>query len=113
MFGGHLGQEKTTERVKKRFYWPGYAQDVRNWYQTCATFAARKIGAPKNRALLQIIEVGYPMQVVAVDIIDPFPESEAANSYILVAGDYFSKWMEAYPIPNQEASTVARQFVDE
>ena len=39
VFGGHLGQEKTTERVKKRFYWPGYAQDVRHWCQTCATCA--------------------------------------------------------------------------
>ena len=113
VFGGHLGLEKTTERLKKRFYWLGYAQDIRNWCQTCATCAARKTMAPKNRAPLQTIEVGYPMQVVAVDIVGPFPESEAGNSYILVVGDYFSKWMEAYPIPNQEASTVARKLVDE
>ena len=26
--------------------------------------------------------------------------------YILVAGDYFTRWMEAYDIPNQEAVTV-------
>ena len=34
---------------------------------------------PKNRAPLQTIEVGYPMQVVAVDVVGPFPESEAGN----------------------------------
>lgn len=99
--------------MKKRFYWPGYAQDVRHWCQTCATCAARKTVAPKNRAPLQTIEIGYLMQVVAVDIIGPFLESQAGNSYILVADDYFSKWMEAYPIPNQEASTVAQKLVDE
>ena len=39
--------------------------------------------------------------------------SEAGNSYILVAGDYFTKWMEAYPMPNQEAATVAKKLVDD
>ncbi len=33
------------------------------------------------------------MQVVAVDILGPLPKSTAGNSYILVAGDYFTKLM--------------------
>lgn len=32
---------------------------------------------------------------------------------MLVVGDYFSKWTEAYPLPNQEAKTVARVLVEE
>ena len=35
------------------------------------------------------------------------------NSYVLVAADYFTHWVEAYPIPNQEAVTVATKLVDE
>ena len=50
----------------------------------------------------------YPLQVVAVDILGPLTESDGGNSYILVAGDYFTKWMEVYAIPNMEAVTVAR-----
>ena len=50
---------------------------------------------------------------MAVDLVGPFPESDSGNSYIMVVADYFSRWMEAFPIPNQEASTVAEKLVDE
>eukprot|EP00731_Ephydatia_muelleri_P000948 Em0001g948a len=93
--GGHLGQEKTLMTLKERFYWPGHWNDVQNWCNTCAACISRKTPAPKQRASLQSILSGN------------------GNSYILVVGDYFTRWMEAYPIQNQEAITVAQKLVDE
>ena len=110
---GHLGEEKTLLKVKEHFYWPGMQGDVQDWCRTCATCATRKTAPTKNRAPLQTIKTGYPMQVVSVDILGPLLESDAGNSYVLVAGDHFTKWMEAYAIPNQEAITVARKLTDE
>ena len=110
---GHLGQEKTLSRVKQKFYWPGHYNDIKNWCNTCVTCATHKSSAPKQKAALQTVQAGYPLQMVAVDILGPLPESEAGNSYLLVAGDYFTRWMEAYPIPNMEATTVARKLTDE
>ena len=49
---------------------------------------------------------------MTMDIVGPFPESEAGNSYILVIADYFTRWMEAFSIPNQEVSTIATKLVD-
>ena len=43
----------------------------------------------------------------------PLPEIHKHNRYILVIGDYFTKWMEAFPMANMEAVTVARIFVNE
>ena len=111
--GGHLGEDKTLGRVKERFYWPGYHNDVCEWIKRCGQCAARKTPAPKNRAPLQSVKTGYPMQLVAVDILGPLPESDAGNSYILMVADYFTRWMEAYPIPNQEAHTVAKKITEE
>ena len=48
-----------------------------------------------------------------MDIVGPFPESLSGNSYILVVADYFTRYTEAYTIPNKEATTVARKLVDE
>ena len=62
--GGHLGEAKVLNKLKERFYWPGHATDVRNWCKTCGTCAQRKHPAPRNRAQLQTILVGYPMQML-------------------------------------------------
>ena len=110
--GAHLGEGKTTERFCERFYWPGQWKDVQSWCRTRPTCTTRKTPAPKGRAPLGTIHAGYPMQIVAVNILGPLPKSDAGNSYILVAGDYFTWWMEAYPIPNQEAVTVAKTLID-
>ena len=113
VISGHLGEQMTLEQLKQRFYWPNMSEDVKHWCQTCPVYATRKTAIPNNRAPMQTVEAGYLMQVVAVDIAGPFPESEAGNRYILVVGDYFTKWMEAYAIPDQEVKTVATKLVDE
>ena len=43
------------------------------------------------------------MERVAVDIAGHLPCMPRGNHYILVALDYFSKWPEAYEIPDHEA----------
>ena len=105
---GHLGQGKALSRLQERFYWPGFHADVKLWCESCEDCARRKAPTPKRRAPLHGIRVGNPMQLVAVDIMGPFPVTSNGNQYVLVAGDYFTRWMEAYAIRNQEEETVAR-----
>ena len=48
------------------------------------------------------VTAGMPMEKVALDIMGPLPRSNRGNRYLLVLSDYFTKWVEAYAIPNQE-----------
>ena len=88
--GGHLGQEKTFNKIKERFYWPGYWNDTWNWCQTCASCATRKSTPTPRRAPLGSIAASHPGKIMAMDIVGPFPESENKNSYVLVVADLFS-----------------------
>lgn len=111
---GHMGEDKTVGRLKERYYWPGFHTDVKNWCRNCQPCARRKMPVPRRHAPLGTIRAGSPMQIIAMDILGPLPESSSSGSrYILVVGDYFTRWMEAYGIPNGEAVTVAKKLVDE
>ena len=33
--GAHLGESKTFQKLKERFYWPGHTADVQEWCRCC------------------------------------------------------------------------------
>ena len=111
--GAHLGEEKVLSQLKEQFYWLGCTEAVRIWCRSCMTCASRKMTTPARKARLRTIAVGYPMQIVSVDIMGPLPETQDGCKYVLVAADHFTRWVEVYAIKNQEATTVPRKIVDE
>ena len=109
---GHFGVKKTLERLRKRFYWVGMRRDVSEWCRVCEICMAKKGPQRIPQGPLQVVKVGAPMERVAVDVAGPFPVSSSGNRYIVVVIDYFTKWPEAFALPNQEASTIARALID-
>lgn len=53
------------------------------------------------------------MQIVAVDIVGPLPITDRNNEYIIVLGDYYTKWKETFALPNHSAITVADKLITE
>jgi len=108
--GGHLGVEKTLNKLRSAFYWPGMRHDVTAHVSGCETCIRTKSGRRKQRAPMQPSAVGFPNHRVAMDIVGPLPKSRAGNKYILVATDYFTKWVEIFPMENETAESVAKCF---
>nr|XP_027213555.1 uncharacterized protein LOC113806594 [Penaeus vannamei] len=109
---GHLGVKRTLTRLRQRFYWVGMRRDVQEWCRTCEVCCARNGPVKKNRAPFQLYQVGAPLERVAVDIVRPFPVTTRGNRFICVVMDYFTKWPEAYALPDHEAETVAEALVN-
>jgi len=110
--GGHFGVRKTYQRMKQQFYWPGCKGDIERWCKACNECALSKPGGEKRRAPLVQTSVGLPMDRLGADIVGPLQRTESDNLYILVIVDYFSKWVEAYPLPDKTTHSVADKLVD-
>ncbi|GFW31092.1 retrovirus-related Pol polyprotein from transposon 412 [Trichonephila clavipes] len=85
--------------------------DVEQWCKSCDACSARKGPKIRSRGKLHRYNVGAPFERIAFDILGPLPRTASGNKYLLVVMDYFTKWPEVYPIPDQEAPTVAEAVV--
>jgi transposase InsO family protein len=57
--------------------------------------------------------VGAPLVRIATDILGPLPITPRGNNYILVVTDYFTKWVEVFPVPDQTAVTCAQIILND
>ena len=108
---GHLGVRKSLNKLRQRYYWPGMRNDVSIYVAGCDKCRRRKGPIPSKHAPMQVLRSGFPMERIAVDIAGPV--SNKGNKYILVVQDYFTKWVECFPMANMEAGTVAKIVVEE
>ena len=111
---GHLGVARTWEKATRSpFLWSGMRADVSRWVRRCQLCQQRKPPAARKRAKMVTYQVGAPWERIAADVAGPFPLTANGNRYILIVQDYFSKWVEIFPMANQTAETVATLLVDQ
>jgi hypothetical protein len=91
--GGHLGTNKTIDKVRQRYYWLHLRGDVERWCQQCNTSVTSQGPRTRSRGLMHQY-IGTPLERITTDIIGPFPESNRGNRYLLIAMVYFMKWPE-------------------
>jgi len=56
---------------------------------------------------LQPIVAGAPFERMSIDLTGPHCRTARGSVYILTCIDVFTKWTEAFPLPNKEAAVVA------
>lgn len=66
----------------------------------------------KRRVTLRGRNLGLQEQI-AIDIPGPITGTPRKNKFTLLVSDYLTKWTESYPIPDQEAATVAEKLETE
>ena len=50
---------------------------------------------------------------MAIDVVGPLPKTLSGNQYILTAIDWYSGYLEAWPLPDKKADGIANLILDE
>ena len=109
---GHLGFDRTLDRIQRSYWWPNMKSSVLNFVASCRQCATKKIIRHKKGIPLMHQETpGEPMQSIAMDILGPLPVTKRNNRFVIVFTDRFSRFVEIEALQDQEAATVADAFV--
>ena len=110
----HLGVKRTVARLHEKYFWYDMRADVRSWLAQCGVCVrAKGPGGRTRKNPMTIVRSGTPFERIAIDMYGPLPETARGNSKILVITCYFTKWVEAYALPDETAETVAEALVND
>jgi hypothetical protein len=105
---GHLGLAKTWARLQARCYWFKHRDDIRAWVQECIPCQEFNSATNRRKSPISQLPSGAPMQRIAIDFMGPYKKTAKGNTVILVIVDYFTKWGEAFALPDMTAETTAK-----
>ena len=80
---GHLGRDRTLERVRQIVYWRSVVNDVSNYCMGCPKYQLRKRPKHTLRAPLQATEIpAIPLSRISCDFVGPCLETLDGYKYV-------------------------------
>ncbi|MCO5548854.1 hypothetical protein L7F22_002316 [Adiantum nelumboides] len=114
-FSGHPGLNKTYEKIKSTFFWPGMKLDAKNYVRECFQCQQVKIEHKRMPGDLQPLDI--PLQKwesISMDFIIKLPTTRGGYDSIFVVVDRLTKQAHFFPVKmTDSALTIARLFVKE
>nr|GEY76417.1 reverse transcriptase domain-containing protein [Tanacetum cinerariifolium] len=104
--GIHHGANFTAKKVfDAGLFWPTIYRDAHNLVKSCDSWKRQGKISQKDEMPQNAIQVCEIFDVWGIDFMGP---SSRGNKYILVAIDYFSKWVEAKALHTNDARVVVK-----
>lgn len=94
---GHKGAQRTSEYVRRFYWWPRMGNDIYRFCESCAICATTKTSNKRPQGLLHSLPIPRrPWDSVAMDFVGPFPLSQGFD-YLLVVTDRLTSMCHLLP----------------
>ena len=93
--GNHPGGRTLAHRAHTQgYYWPTMKSDAADYVRKCDP--CQKMSPILKSPVQDLVSISslWPFTQWGIDIVGPFPTAPAQKKLLLVATDYFSKWIE-------------------
>jgi Integrase zinc binding domain len=98
VISGHLGMDKTLERLARVAYWPRLQQDVRLYVRTCDSCQRYKPSNLKPAGMLQPLPIPTQnWECISMDFITALPLTRSGHDAILTVVDRMTKMAHFLP----------------
>ncbi|GJS68411.1 reverse transcriptase domain-containing protein [Tanacetum coccineum] len=94
--------------LRSRYYWPTIHRDVRDMIKKCNDCQVHRPIPRQPQQELTPITSPWPFHKWGIDIAGPFPVAAGGLKFLIVAIDYFTKWIEAKAVATITGNQVKR-----
>jgi hypothetical protein len=109
--GAHIGSRPLLWKVfRQGFYWPKASSDAADLVQKCENCQRCARDQKQPLSLTQLIHPTWPMQRCGLDLLGSLPPAQGNLKFVVVAVEYFSKWIEAKPLATITSATIQKFF---
>ncbi|MCI25134.1 protein NYNRIN-like, partial [Trifolium medium] len=109
--GSHIGARALAAKVTRAgFYWPKILKDSTAYVKSCDKCQRHANIHHSPGELLQSVTSLWPFYKWGVDILGPFTIATAQVKFLIVAVDYFTKWIKAEAVATITAEKVKKFY---
>ena len=111
---GHMGVNRTWQKVRDNFWWVNMKNDVIEYINNCDRCGRNKHWNHSTRPPLQRTDIpNQPLDKIQVDYLGPFPVAETHEyRYALQIQDVLSRFLMFIPCTDSTAETAAQMVVE-
>jgi hypothetical protein len=111
----HQGVAATTDKLRNAFFFPFMKKEVSERVKACEAcqMKTRRGDNDQRHTYATTSREGYPFQQLSIDLVGPFPMSPEGYTHLLTVRCTFSKWLEAFLLEDEKATSVVEVLTRE
>ncbi|GJZ86758.1 reverse transcriptase domain-containing protein [Tanacetum coccineum] len=109
--GMHAGPRSVVAKaIRFGYYWPTMHRDARDMIRKCKGCQIHRPVSRHSQPPMTLFTAPWPFYKWGIDIAGPFPEGPGKVKFLIVAMDYFTKWIETKAVATISGSQM-KKFV--
>ncbi|XP_057756056.1 uncharacterized protein LOC130975257 [Arachis stenosperma] len=109
--GHHIGGKALVRKlIRAGYYWPSMMKNSKEFVKKCVKCQENANFHKAPATELNLLTSSRPFSHWGVDLLGPFPVGPGQVKYLIVAIDYYTKWIEAEPLASISSSN-CRKFM--